>query len=84
MNSIVINMPNTRDCSLPHCPGYHPETMRVCDPAAVACHDDFCPPDTDGAANPVLLFAPLLQGSTLLESVDLADVDGEYDAGSGR
>jgi hypothetical protein len=81
MNTIIINLPHTADFRLPPCPGYHPETMRVCDPAAVACHDEFCPPDKDGAANPVLLFAPLLQGATLLDSVDLADVHDEYEPG---
>ena len=74
-------LPHTRDLQLQPCPGRHHETMRVCDPAAVACHDEFCPPDADGAANPVLAFAPILQGARLVASVDLSTIDADYAPG---
>lgn len=64
--------------SLNSCWGRHHSTMRVCDPAVVACHDDFCPGDEDGALNPVLSHMSALRGTTLEASVDMTIVDSLY------
>ena len=80
-NGIILELAHDNAFQLQRCRGRHAATMRTCDPGAFACHDDFCPPDEDGASNPVLIYVPVLRGTTPLAGVDMAEVDTAYELG---